>query len=91
MCLPFSWLVVGGLGYYLVAAFVRHRSSVWVGVVEIECGFACIAHCIDCMNERAGDVFAVELVSEQYYRSGTEYNLFQVSSLYHCQVMVHQI
>ena len=32
MCLPISWLVVGGFSYYLVTAFVRHRSSVCVDV-----------------------------------------------------------
>ena len=51
----------------------------WVGVAGSGCGFAhllCIAHCIDCMNERAGDIFAVEFVGEQYYHSGTECNLF---------------
>ena len=58
---------MSGFGYYLVETFVRHRSSVWVGVAGSGCGFThllCIAHCIDCMNERAGDVFAVELVGE---------------------------
>ena len=67
MCLPISWLVVGGFGYYLVQAFVRHRSSVWVGVAGSGCGFTCllyIVHCIECMYKRAGDLFAVELVDE---------------------------
>ena len=79
MCLPISWLVVGGFSYYLVTAFVRHRSSVCVGVAGSGCGFTCllcIARCIDCMNEKARDLFAVKLVGEQSYHSGTKCNLF---------------
>ena len=79
MCLPISWLVVGCFGYYLVKTFVRLKSSVWVGVAGSGCGVTrllCIAHCIDCMNKRARDIFAVELVGKQSYHSGTEGKLF---------------
>ena len=41
-------------GYYLVEAFIRHKSSVWVGVVGSGCGFTCILYIVlnACIKEQ---------------------------------------